>query len=233
ETGDPHFGQALGRLLLGGEEDEPEITGFAWLPTAAAQREHVGYSSASQMPAAAASPPARAEETSLAAEVQRIRPIVKLRNCPADDFNAIFGIPPHQEPDLQVVQSRYRQLMRLLHPDKRGLHAQTESLSLHACDEAFEMVQKALEVAKKEIEAGPDPSKIAMQSMRRMQEMQRERTRQAAHRQHEAEVGSLVADVERALASASNTWPPAAPEVPASDLTAQQIMGLLAQLGGQ
>ncbi|CAE7408414.1 unnamed protein product, partial [Symbiodinium sp. CCMP2592] len=139
------------------------------------------------------------------------------------------------ELELPVVQSRYRQIMRLLHPDKRSAEAEASAGGRVACEEAFQRVQIALEAAKKEIEKGPDPCNIARQSMRRMQELQRQRTQQAMQRQREDQAGVLMKD----LATASRASPeprreslqkqrcgPSA-EGAEEDATAQEIMQLL------
>ena len=64
-----------------------------------------------------------------------------------DDYREILGLGDDLE--LSAVQSRYRQLMRLLHPDKRG--AMTASAQA-SCDQAMERVQEALAGLKKDMQ---------------------------------------------------------------------------------
>ncbi|CAL1136995.1 unnamed protein product [Cladocopium goreaui] len=165
----PAFGAALGRLILGEEVELNEALEEA--------RRSMG------------STPMPEPGMSLSSEVARIRAAA------VDDYREILGLS--QEGDLEVsqVQSRYRQIMRLLHPDKRD--ASMSAAALTACDEAMERVQQALQGLKKEIEVGPDPSFVARQSMRRMQELQRLRAQQARQRQEEQQMGMLLKDLDQ------------------------------------
>lgn len=215
----PAFGAALGRLILGQEALVDEII---------AEANRLGPAPLEGQ----ASPASTDREETLASEVSRIS------RAPADDVREILGLGCDMELELPVVQSRYRQIMRLLHPDKRSAEAEASAGGRVACEEAFQRVQIALEAAKKEIEKGPDPCNIARQSMRRMQELQRQRTQQAMQRQREDQAGGLMKD----LATASRASPepgreslqkqrcgPSA-ESTEEDATAQEIMQLLAQM---
>ncbi|CAJ1354135.1 unnamed protein product [Effrenium voratum] len=159
EDANPAFGAALGRLILGEEVALEDALERA--------RQQAGH----RMP----------EEQTLASEVSRIRAAA------VDDYREILGLSPEGDLELPAAQSRYRQIMRLLHPDKRG--AATAAVGEAACDEALERVQQALQGLKKELEMGPDPSNVARQGMRRMQELQRLRTQQARQQQQQQQAG--------------------------------------------
>eukprot|EP00931_Biecheleriopsis_adriatica_P038674 TRINITY_DN22119_c0_g1_i1.p1 TRINITY_DN22119_c0_g1~~TRINITY_DN22119_c0_g1_i1.p1 ORF type:complete len:283 (+),score=71.03 TRINITY_DN22119_c0_g1_i1:13-861(+) len=229
ESNNSIFGDALSRLLIGQIDAER-----------AAAASGGSSSSSSFVPQVQSMPvPESGEASMLRMEVERIRA------AGADEFRVVLGIDADAELDLQAVQSRYRNLMRLLHPDKRSKVAEVSAGGKAACDEAIERVQKALQAAKKEIEAGPDPSRIAMQSMRRMQETQRQRARQAMQRHQDAEVGDLVEEVESILAEGDPSFIPGWHAPPtrkrgresaeraeeAPDMEAQKIIDLLAQMG--
>lgn len=194
----PAFGAALGRLILGEEVELNEALEEA--------RRSMG-STPSAMPE---------PSMSLSSEVARIRAAA------VDDYREILGLS--QEGDLEVsqVQSRYRQIMRLLHPDKRD--ASMSAAALTACDEAMERVQQAFQGLKKEIEVGPDPSLVARQSMRRMQELQRLRAQQARQRQEEQQMGMLLKDLDQVQPDLGR----AASSPPKEDDATNQILQLLA-----
>merc|ERR1719210_1361227 len=143
-------------------------------------------------------PSVEPEEEIFAAEVKRIRSVGSW------DFRRTLNLDPSESWDLQVVQTRYRHLMRLLHPDKRCKAGEIRAGGRIPCDEAVELVQQALQNAKRELNVTQDSSQQAQQSMRRLQEVQRQRARQAMQRQQQAEVGRLVADIDRALAGNPN-----------------------------
>jgi len=227
DTGRDIFGDSLGRLLSGQIETERRTSAASGL----AESDTAMFDSQGTTGRSAAT---AVEDTGLVAEVARIQ------RAAGNDFRAILGLGPlGQSLELQFVQSRYRQFMRLLHPDKRNKAAETVAGGKEVCDDAMERVQKALMQAKKEIEAGgPDPTLIAMDSMRRMQEIQRQRARQAMKRQEDKDLGSMMADVDYVLSQGETSFIPrhpshAAPRtsVQEPDLTAQQIADLLNQIG--
>ncbi|CAK9053555.1 unnamed protein product [Durusdinium trenchii] len=199
----PAFGAALGRLILGEEVEVDEALEEA--------RRAVG--SMPQMP----------EESepslNLTSEVSRIR------LAAVDDYREILGLSQEGDLELSAVQSKYRQIMRLLHPDKRD--ASMGAASQTACDEAMERVQQALQGLKKEIEVGPDPSFVARQGMRRMQELQRLRAQQARQKQQEHQMGALIQDLDQARSAGEAT------SSPKEDDATSQILRLLSQLNGQ
>lgn len=66
------------------------------------------------------------------------------------DWLQILGMRRGEEVTLQVARSRYRHLMRLLHPDKRQQMAASvvRAGGHQACDQALERVQKANQLAE-------------------------------------------------------------------------------------
>lgn len=191
---------------------------------------HSASSSKSFFGGALALSPASPEEEALVAEVNRIR------GAGGCDFRRIMGVNSGEAWDMTAIQSRYRHIMRLLHPDKRSKGGEARAGGPEACDEAIGLVQVALESAKREIgiSADLDPTANLQQGMRRMQEVQRARARQAAQlqqqRQQKNDIGSLAADLDRALAGGA---PPVDPRAGSAqeDRKAKQIVDLLAQLG--
>merc|ERR1712187_921672 len=78
--------------------------------------------------------------------------------------------------------SKYRRLMRLLHPDKRRDEEVSRAGGKERCDAAVHLVQSALQAAKQVAE--DDPRLRLQHSMStRLQEIQKEQARQARHRQ--------------------------------------------------
>lgn len=173
-------------------------------------------------------PSVEPEQEIFVAEIKRIRCVGSW------DFRRTFDLDPNESWDMQLVQTRYRQLMRLLHPDKRCKAAETRAGGRTLCDEAVELVQQALQNAKRELNVTPDSSQQAQQSMRRLQEVQRQRARQAMQRQQQAEVGRLSADIDRALAGNPNAPSRGVghfvPKADPPDATARQIVNLLSQM---
>lgn len=226
-SGSAGFGDSLGRLLSGQAETEGKAS-EARSPAA------LGTCMLSSQGIAGKTAATALEDTGLMAQVARIQRVA------GNDFRAILGLGPlGQSLELQTVQSNYRQLMRLLHPDKRNQAAESAAGGKEVCDDAMERVQKALLSAKKEIEAGgPDATVIAMDSMRRMQEIQRQRARQAMKRQEDKDLGSMMADIDAVLSQGETSFIPRHPSYGVSqasaqeqDLTAQQIADLLNQIG--
>jgi len=132
----------------------------------------------------------------LVAEVQRIRAAGV-----SDDYRRVLDLHPGECWDLPSIQSRYRNLMRLLHPDKRGIAAEARAGGRECCDEAITILQRAVEQAKQEVGKDLDPRMRVQQDMRRMQEIQRTRARQAMQRHQQPQASSLAADIDRALAA--------------------------------
>merc|ERR1711956_59288 len=166
------------------------------------------------------------EEELLVAEVQRIRAAGI-----SDDYRRVLDLHPGECWDLSTIQSRYRNLMRLLHPDKRGIAAEALAGGRECCDEAIAILQRAVEQAKQEVGKDLDPQLRAQQDMRRMQEIQRTRARQAMQRHHQPQATSLAADIDRALAEgASSKSERLATARAQPDPTSQKIMEALAQL---
>lgn len=167
------------------------------------------------------------EEELLVAEVQRIRAAGI-----SDDYRRVLDLHPGECWELSTIQSRYRSLMRLLHPDKRAAAAEARAGGRECCDEAIAILQRAVEQAKQELGKDMDPQMRAQQDMRRMQEIQRTRARQAMQRHHQSQPTSLAADIDRALAegapSTRSQFSATAHTQP--DPTSQKIMEALAQL---
>lgn len=133
----------------------------------------------------------------VAAEVQRIRSIG------IGDYRRILELQPSESHDLQAVQTKYRQLMRLLHPDKRSAQGELRAGGRDVCDDAVRIVQHALKTAKDDLEGyEPDAERRRQESMRRIQEMQRQNARHAAQRHQQTQVGQLSTEIDRALAAA-------------------------------
>ena len=169
EGANPAFGAALGRLILGEEVELEEALEEA--------RQSMGSNHTED------------QSPSLSSQLSRISAAA------VDDYREILGLSQEGDLHLSQVQSSYRQIMRLLHPDKRD--ASMSAADQKACDEAMERVQQALQGLKVEIEKGPDPSLVARQSMRRMQELQRLRAQQARQRQQEQQMETLLKDLDQ------------------------------------
>ena len=96
EGANPAFGAALGRLILGEEVELEEA-----LEEARQARQSMGSNQTEdQCP-------------SLSSQLSRIRA------AGVDDHREILGLSQEGDLHLSQVQSSYRQIMRLLHPDKR------------------------------------------------------------------------------------------------------------------
>lgn len=170
--------------------------------------------------------------------------VLRIQSASPLDWRCVLGLHPAECQDLQSIQSRYRHLMLMLHPDKRRKDEEAAVGGREVCDALVGVVQQALHRARKALE--PDPATQAHERMRQMQELQRQQAREAQERQQrdqsaaaEAEAGALLANVERSLlladlqsklaqgagsprpAAASSTGPPP------SEAT-QEILSLLA-----
>jgi hypothetical protein len=73
------------------------------------------------------------------------------------DFREVLGLEPGTT-DMKTIQSRYRQLMRMLHPDKRTAEEEAMVGGKNVCDEAVAMVQKAMQAAKQDKDGGQAPA---------------------------------------------------------------------------
>lgn len=198
EGANPAFGAALGRLILGEEVELEEALEEA--------RQSMGSNQTED------------QSPSLSSQLSRIR------TAAVDDHREILGLSQEGDLHLSQVQSSYRQIMRLLHPDKRD--ASMSVADQKACDEAMERVQQALQGLKVEIEKGPDPSLVARQSMRRMQELQRLRAQQARQRQQEQQMETLLKDLDQVTDVHSSA-------ASSTDDATNQILRLLASRSSQ
>lgn len=174
-------------------------------------------------------PPGFDVNDTFASEVYRITGIG------TSDYKCIFDLQPSEWNDLNLIQSKYRHLMRLLHPDKRRKDEEVRAGGRDRCDRAVRLVQEALSKAKKE--AQPDPDQELKNEMRRMQEMQRQRARMAQQREaptpREAapaapDLDSLLSDISQVLGTAAPAATAAAP--PSSSNTTSELMDLLASM---
>ena len=75
----------------------------------------------------------------------------------AQDWREVLGFMENEPFNLEMVHSRYRQLMRILHPDKRGADAGAHLGGKEACDAAMIRVQEAHKKAQN-ILTRPSPS---------------------------------------------------------------------------
>jgi len=166
--------------------------------------------------------------SSLCAEVSRI-----LHAEPAD-FRVILGLNPMASLDISAIESQYRRLMLLLHPDKRNHLNEIDAGGRHSCDEAFRLVQDAVHAAKREWQRVkmPDPVHESQKRMLRMQEIQRQQSRNAQQRyqqqSEQALVASLHIDIERAMSSKASCQ--TAPQPQSASATDKEILKLLGQL---
>lgn len=165
-------------------------------------------------------------EETFAAEVWRI---TGMGNA---DYRCVLGLEPSEWGDLQAVQSRYRRLMRLLHPDKRREDEQTRAGGKERCDLAVRLVQEAMGKARDQ--AKPDPQKDVKESMRRNQELQRRQSRTAMQRQAPKANEAVDLDAESLLSEISDALGEGGPvrgatTPPPSDTTSE-LLGLLASM---
>lgn len=86
-------------------------------------------------------------DKALASEVKRIHA--------AKDFRMVLGFAVGETMTLQLANSRYRQLMLLLHPDKRTDKGIASAGGLEACDKAYEQVMEAIRNAQSVLKNGP------------------------------------------------------------------------------
>lgn len=138
-------------------------------------------------------------DEAFADEVQRIISVG------ASDYRAVLELEPNEFWDLQAIQSRYRQIMRILHPDKRKAEDVAYAGGEELCNQAVELVQEALAHAKRHV----TPAGAAHDRARRLQEltctqarhaMQRaEREAEEAGQRRKAQADSLLDKVEREL----------------------------------
>jgi hypothetical protein len=87
-----------------------------------------------------------APDEAFASEVWRITGI------DSNDYRRVLDLESHEFLDMNVISSKYRRLMRLLHPDKRRAEEQSRAGGKQRCDLAMKRVQEALNSAKKRIQ---------------------------------------------------------------------------------
>lgn len=151
----------------------------------------------------------------------------------AADYIRLFELQSHECHDLQVIQSKYRRLMRLLHPDKRRQDEEQQAGGKDRCDRAVRLVQEAMAKAKKDVQ--PDPEQDLKNEMRRMQEMKRQQARMAMQRQAEKsqaapavpDMDSLLSDISQVLGAGTSQ---AATTAPPTSTTTTELMDLLASM---
>lgn len=220
--------------------------------TAQAAKVQVSGVATDQNVASASLAPASSAEESFVAEVWRIT------SARGTEYRSILGLQSSERNDLQAVQSKYRRLMRLLHPDKRRDDEVERAGGLERCDEAVRLVQQAAASAKKELQpvvqeqvqssnAQSAPSSASRpvpftrgataevySHLKRVQEVQRQQARQAMQRnQSGPDVDSLLEDISQALGDKPSERAVRAAEAPPSNSTTAQLMGLLAGLRQQ
>jgi len=166
----------------------PPVVAAAAAPAAEGPRGDVGGGrdlAASAAPTAGALP---AGGLAFAVEVRRI-------TCAGRAARDILGLLPSQLGDLQAIQSKYRQLMRLLHPDKRRADDEANAGGRELCDEAVSLVQQALEDAKRDaaswLRREAQQQEVHSNPLHRVQEVQRQQARSAMHRQQRPQSASL------------------------------------------
>lgn len=188
-------------------------------------------------------------EEIVVSEVQRIVSIGK------KDYRRVLDLLPSEWKDLQIVQKKYRHLMRLLHPDKRRKDAERRAGGKDRCDLAVRLVQEALAAAKKESpstselgESEPsasepytvpvDPQSDLKERMRQMQESQRRQARQArmamqsqssAANSEAPDVNTLLSDISQVLGESSLSGPVES-ATPSNPSTTAELINLLAGL---
>ena len=90
---------------------------------------------------------ARRGEEALAAQVRRIQD--------AKDFRTVLGFANGEPTTVQRATSLYRQLMQVLHPDKRTDIGEADAGGVSACKEALERVMEANRDAQKFVKRSP------------------------------------------------------------------------------
>mmetsp|Transcript_49499 Transcript_49499/g.131340 ORF Transcript_49499/g.131340 Transcript_49499/m.131340 type:complete len:214 (-) Transcript_49499:40-681(-) len=140
--------------------------------------------------------PCAAEPEHVSTLTLEVRRIVALGSA---HFSRILNLSSSEPSDLSVIQSRYRRLMLLLHPDKRCPLEESRAGGREFCDEALRSVQNAMLNAK--AEALPDERAELQKTILRMQRIQRQQARQAMIRHQEpVDVSSLLREVTQAMA---------------------------------
>eukprot|EP00928_Gymnodinium_smaydae_P054258 TRINITY_DN38065_c0_g1_i1.p1 TRINITY_DN38065_c0_g1~~TRINITY_DN38065_c0_g1_i1.p1 ORF type:complete len:452 (-),score=94.65 TRINITY_DN38065_c0_g1_i1:24-1241(-) len=186
---------------------------------------------ANPSPSPTGSPPQDAEVSAgprpnllLAEEVRRVLA------CAPSNYRGILDLSQSEWGDLQAINSRYRRLMRLLHPDKRKDVDVIGAGGKQRCDEAVERVQAALTAAKKAAQADPrfaaqramatsqqeaarqqarraqqpqEPAVSQRERLLRMQELKIQQCRQAMERQRGYDQGAQGAAAAPAAASSN------------------------------
>jgi len=157
--GDPGFEFASGRPS---QDWDPEhaasvIGDIAPPRSRSVLEEFYAVPPSSQLPEGRAPSPQRPQNSSAvpAPSLQRldedsfVTEVMRIVRCPVSDPRQVLGLQPADRRDLQAVQSRYRQLMRLLHPDKRKAEEEIRAGGREVCDEAVRRVQEAHEAVRR------------------------------------------------------------------------------------
>lgn len=111
---------------------------------------------------------------------QIVREVHRILESQAGDYARILDLPFEERHDLQTIQTRYRRLMRLLHPDKRSKEDEVLVGGRENCDTALQIVQEACSLAKQDADSRPRPKPSEVHL--RLQEIQRQQARQAMQR---------------------------------------------------
>jgi len=135
------------------------------------------------------------------AEVTRVLDVGK------GDFQRVFELEPGDFWDMKVIENRYRNIMRKLHPDKRREVDMAAVGGEAVCDQAVDIVQHSLDQAKIELPIR-QVHEEAQERAKRMQEIALAQARQARYRgeqdvqeaeqRRDAVAGSLLQNVEKA-----------------------------------
>lgn len=187
-------------------------------------------------------PPGGDGAENVIAEVQRILGIN------TKDYRRVLDLLTSEWHDLQAIQSKYRRLMRLLHPDKRRKDVERRAGGKDRCDLAVRLVQEAMTAAKKEVpstseyqapstsEAPPvDPQRDVKERMRQMQEAQRRQARMAMQSQfigkkpEGPDVDALLSDISQVLGESSIPRSTST-DAPSDPATTAELINLLAGL---
>lgn len=136
------------------------------------------------------------------AEVTRILDVGK------GDFQRLFELTPGEMWDMKAIETRYRNIMRKLHPDKRREVDMAAVGGEMVCDEAVDIVQHGLEQAKVELPMR-QVQEEAQERAKRMQEIALQQAKQArqrgtetfheAEQQRDAMAGKVLQNVEKAM----------------------------------
>mmetsp|Transcript_7366 Transcript_7366/g.16088 ORF Transcript_7366/g.16088 Transcript_7366/m.16088 type:complete len:416 (+) Transcript_7366:39-1286(+) len=105
-------------------------------------------------PAAPAAPPQSQERARSVAPAEQdelfAKEVQRIHNAHASDWTRILGISRGDEASIQVAKSRYRQSMKLLHPDKRTESGERRAGGKEVCDSAMHKLLEAVDMANKQ-----------------------------------------------------------------------------------